>query len=72
MKEPFHQVSSCLMLSQFLKKASKNSKNNYRLIEILKTFSKVFENIMYKQMATFTNFNGALEKAMSHSNVSFL
>ena len=31
----------------------KNSKDNYRPISILKNLSKVFENIMYKQMATF-------------------
>ena len=35
------------------KKSSKNSKDNYRPISILKNLSKVFHNIMYKQMATF-------------------
>ena len=53
MKESFHQFSNWLTLPQFFKKGLKNSKDNYRPISILKNLSRVFENIMYKQMATF-------------------
>ena len=40
-------------VTPILKKYSKNSKDNYRPISISKNLPKVFENIMYKQMATF-------------------
>ena len=62
-------------VTPILKKSSKNSKDNYRPISISKNLPKVFENIMYKQMATFMDkyflsFNVALEKAIAHNNVS--
>ena len=52
MKEAYHQFSNWLVLNNFFK-GSKNSKDNYRPISILKKLSKVLENIMYKQMDTF-------------------
>ena len=63
------------MLPQFFKKGSKNSKDNYRPISILKNLSKVFENIMYKQMATFmdkyfSKFQYGFRKDIAHSNAS--
>ena len=35
------------------KKDSKNSKDNYRPISILKNISKVYERILFKQIGTF-------------------
>ena len=35
------------------KKDCKNSKDNYRLISILKNISKVYERILFKQIGTF-------------------
>ena len=75
MKEPFDQFSNWLLFPQFFKKGSSNSKDNYRPTSILKNLSKVFENIMYKQMATFmdkhsSKFQCDLEKTIAHSNVS--
>ena len=75
MKEPFDQFSNWLLFPQFFKKGSSNSKDNYRPTSILKNLTKVFENIMYKQMATFmdkhsSKFQCDLEKTIAHSNVS--
>ena len=41
------------VIPKFLKKSLNNSKSNYRPISILKNLSKVFEKIMYKQIANF-------------------
>ena len=54
-------------------KDSKNSKDNYRQISILKNVSKVCERILFKQIGTFTdnffqNFNAVLENVAVHSN----
>ena len=51
------------------KKDSKNSKDNYRTISILKNISKVYERILFKQIGTFMdnffqNFNAVLEKVV--------
>ena len=40
------------MLPPIFKKGSKNSKDDFRQINILKNLLKVFEKIIYKQMAT--------------------
>ena len=55
-------------------KDSKNSKDNYRQISILKNVSKVCERILFKPIGTFTdnffqNFNAVLENVVVHSNV---
>ena len=51
------------------KKDSRNSKDNYRPISILKNISKVYERILFKQIGTFMdnffqNFNVVLEKVV--------
>ena len=51
-KETFPSVFKLVDATTIFKKVSKNSKDNYRLVSSLKNLSKVFENIMYKQMAT--------------------
>ena len=49
----FPSIFKLADITSIFKKDSKNSKDNYRPISILKYLSKVFENIMYTQMATF-------------------
>ena len=49
----FPSVFKLADVTPIFKKGSKNSKDNYRPISILRNLSKVFENIMYKQMTTF-------------------
>ena len=49
----FASVFKLADVTPIFKKGSKNSKDNYRPISMLKNLSKVFENITYKQMATF-------------------
>ena len=50
--ETFPSVFKLVDATTIFKKVSKNSKDNYRSVSSLKNLSKVFENIMYKQMAT--------------------
>ena len=47
------QTSFILRLIPVFKKDSKNSKDNYRPISILKNISKVYERILFKQIGTF-------------------
>ena len=69
--------SSFLKLANVIpafKKDSKNLKDNYRPISILKNISKVYERILFEQIGTymiifFQNFNAVLEKVIVHSNV---
>ena len=49
----FPSVFKLADVTPIFKKGSKNSTNNYRPINNLKNLSKVFVNIMYKQMVTF-------------------
>ena len=57
------------------KKNSKNSKDNYTPISVLKNISKVYQRISFKQIGTFMdnfffqNFNTVLETVMVHSNI---
>ena len=50
----FPSVFKLADITPIFKKGPKNSKDNYRPINILKKLSEVFET-MYKQMATFIN-----------------
>lgn len=54
-------------ITTIFKKRSKNQKENYRPVSILPTISKIFENILNKQLSIyfeniyFFNFNVVLE-----------
>ena len=54
-------------ITTVFKKRSKNQKENYRPVSILPTISKIFENILNKQLSIyfeniyFFNFNVVLE-----------
>ena len=51
-KGTFPWVFKLVDATPIFKKVLKNSKDNYRSVSNLKNLSKVFEKIMYKQMAT--------------------
>ena len=66
----FPSVFKFADVTPIFKKGSKNLNDNYRPIRILKNLSKVLENIMYKQMATFmdkyfSNFQCGFRKSYS-------
>ena len=68
-------LSIMVISDPVFKKDSKNSKDNYRPISILKNISKLYERILFKQIRTFMdifffqNSNAVLEKVIVHSNV---
>ena len=70
----FADVFQSRDIAAVFKQGSRNKKENYRQISILPLISKIFENIICKQLSNhffYQNFNVLLEKASALKTVSF-
>ena len=70
----FADVFKSRDIAAVFKQGSRNKKENYRQISILPLISKIFENIICKQLSNhffYQNFNVLLEKASALKTVSF-